>query len=117
MTRVFAYYLILVGLLQLADAAYDEQRGVAAAVSPGGVSAPLLYVIKRADDPEGFRSLMFYQWSQGPAVLLAGFWILGLSRRANRVDPFSPDFAGNQALDDLNRTLTEEQAKRHRPLR
>jgi len=111
--RVFAYLLILVGFVFLADAAYDEHGGVADVLSPGRGSQH--HVIARADDPDQFRNLMAYQWLHGPLFLFAGFIILGFCRRANRLDPFSPDFAGSDALDDLNHTLTEEEKQRHRP--
>ncbi|MES2569019.1 MAG: hypothetical protein V4710_03070 [Verrucomicrobiota bacterium] len=121
MNRIIAYSLILLGVFLLGDAAYDEHRGIAGAASPDGlltgVSSHPPNVVKQAEDPQGFRDLMLYQWVRAPLALCAGLFILGLCRRADRIDPFSPDFAGNQALDELNRTLTEEQAKRHRPLK
>ena len=113
--RALAYLLVLLGCIFIADATYDEQqRGVANAVSPRGGRH---YVISRADDPEQFRNLMAYQWLRGPLFLCGGFIILGFCRRADRLDPFSPDFAGSDALDDLNRTLTEEERRRHQPLK
>ena len=113
--RVVAYILIVIGLIFLVDAAYDEYRGVAAAHSPG--RGGRLYVINRADDPNQFRNLMAYQWLRGPLALFGGFIILGFCRRADRLDPFSPDFVGSASLDDLNRTLTNEEQRRHRPLK
>ena len=112
MTRKFAYGLILFGICLLGDAAWDEHRGIAEAAN-WGRAAPA--VVDRAENPKGFRSLMVYQWVRAPLILCAGLFILGLCRRADRTDPFSPDFAGNEALDDLNRTLTEEQDRRKRP--
>jgi hypothetical protein len=53
----------------------------------------------------------------GPLVLCAGSIILGICRHADRIDPFSPKFAGNAALDELNEALTKEEEARHRPLR
>ena len=120
MNRIFAYGLIMLSVFLFGDAAYDEHRGIADAASPDGLlsgfSSHLPNVVNRSEDPKGFRNLMLYQWVRAPLALCAGLFILGLCNRADRTDPFSPDFAGNQALDELNRTLTEEQAKRHRPL-
>ena len=59
---------------------------------------------------------MTYQWYRGPLFIFGGFIILGLCRRADRTDPFSPDFAGSDALDNLNRALTEEEKRRQRPI-
>ena len=91
--RVFAYVLIFIGCLFLADAAFDEYRGVAAALSPGRGSQS--HIINRADDPDQFRNLMAYQWLRGPLVFFGGFIILGFCRRASRIDPFSPDATGS----------------------
>ena len=112
--RALSYLLILFGLLSLFDAAYDEYRGVADALPPG--RSITRYVIARAEDPKQFRNLMAYQWLRGPILLLGGIFILNICRRADRLDPFSPNFAGSDALDDLNRTLTEEEKRHHRPL-
>jgi hypothetical protein len=113
--RWLAYILIVIGLIFVADAAYDEHRGVADALSPGRGSRR--HIVACSDDPEQFRNLMTYQWVRGPLFLVGGFIILGFCRRADRLDPFSPDFAGSDALDDLNRTLTEEEQRRHRPIK
>ena len=112
--RSVAYIMIALGIYLLGDAAYDERRGIAEARSPSRNSRP--NVVKRAEDPEEFRNLMQYQWLRAPLILCAGFIILGICRRADRLDPFAPDFAGNSALDELDQTLTEQQEKRRRPL-
>ena len=113
--RPLAYILIVTGLFFLGDAAHDEHRGVADAQAPG--AGAIRHVINSEDDPAQFRNLMAYEWFRGPLFLAGGFIILGLCRRADRLDPFSPDFAGSSSLDDLNRTLREEEEKRRRLLR
>jgi hypothetical protein len=60
---------------------------------------------------------MNYQWFGAGLFLCAGFAILGIRRRLDRCDPFSPDFAGNRALDECERVLDAELEKKHRPLR
>jgi hypothetical protein len=47
---------------------------------------------------------MAYQWTRGSLPLLAGFIILGICRRTDRFDPFSPDLAGSDTTrsDDRN---------------
>jgi len=112
--RALAYILILIGLIYVADAAYDENRGIAEAVTPGRGSHREF--VARDENPEKFRNLMTFQWYRGPIFAFGGFIILGICRRADRHDPFSPDFAGSKALDDLNSALDEEEKRRHRPL-
>jgi hypothetical protein len=59
---------------------------------------------------------MTYQWLRGPVFVCGGLVILGICRRAERLDPFSRTFVGSASLDELERTLKEEEEKRHRPL-
>ena len=49
-------------------------------------------IVRRADDPEQFRRLMGFQWLRGSLVVVAGFIFRGICCRADRVDPFSPEF-------------------------
>ena len=104
MIRAFSYFLILMGCVFLADAAFEQHSGVADAVAPRGARR---YIIARDKDPAQFRSLMAYQWFRGSMTLMAGLIILGICRRADRLDPLSPDFAGSDALDELDKAVTE----------
>lgn len=109
MIRAFSYLLILMGCVFLADAAYDQNTGVADAVAPRGARR---YIISREKDPAQFRSLMAYQWFRGSMTLMGGLIILGICRRADRLDPLSPDFAGSNALDELHQTLTDAEKRK-----
>lgn len=109
MIRAFSYLLILMGCVFLADAAYDQNTGVADAVAPRGARR---YIIAREKDPAQFRSLMAYQWFRGSMTLMGGLIILGICRRADRLDPLSPDFAGSNALDELHQTLTDAEKRK-----
>jgi hypothetical protein len=111
--KFFAYTLILLGTLLFADAAHDERRGIASTFGPGWTV--VVHRAERSREPEQFRGLMIYQWGRAGLALVAGFSILNMVRRADTLDPFSPTFAGSDALDDLNRTLSEEQERRKRP--
>lgn len=121
MWRLLAYFLLPVGIFFLAIAARDEHRGVTSARPPyGSGGLPIAgrpIIIAKQDDPKQFRNLMFYEWLRGPVFIGGALIILGICRRADRVDPFSADFAGNAALDDLQRELTAEQEKHRRPWR
>jgi len=57
--------------------------------------------------------LMTYEWVRGILVLAGGWIILGFYRRADRLDPFPPNFAGQADLDELDKVMTEEQKKRN----
>ena len=110
MTRLLAYSLILFGIYFFAKAGYDENRGVASAYPPGGGSA-LGIPVKRDENPRDFRSLMTYKWIRAPLFLCAGLLLLGFCHRADRLDPFSPDFATNAKNDALDKTPTDEKEK------
>ena len=113
--RLLAYFLVAVGIFFLTIAARDEHQGVTSASSPRGAGQPT--IIAKAENPKQFRNLMIYEWLRGPIFICGALVILGICRRADRLDPFSPDFAGNAALDDFQRQLTAEQEKQRRPLR
>lgn len=113
MKHVAAYVLILLGIYLFGRAAYDEHRGM---THPSTRYSSRI-IVKRAEDPQRFRNEMIFHWFRASVVMCAGFVVLGFSRRAERSDPLSPDFAGNSAIDELNDELTKEQEKRRRPLR
>jgi hypothetical protein len=112
--RSIACLLLLGGCVFLADAAHDQHRGVADAVSPRGNSR---HVISRAVEPEQFRALMSYQWSRAAIFIIGGLVVLGICRRADRLDLLSADFAGSDAISDLEGALREEEQKRKRPIK
>jgi hypothetical protein len=111
--KLLAYTLILLATLLFADAAHDEHRGIASALGPG--HTVVFHTVEQSKAPAQFRGLMTYQWGRAGLALAAGFIILSMVRKADTLDPFLPTFAGSDALDDLNRTLTEEQERRKRP--
>lgn len=97
--RFVSYALILVGLIYLADAAYDQYRGIAIVSSRSG--AVQVYAASRAEKPAEFHNLMAYQWTRGTLVLLAGLIIHGICRREDHLDPFSPDLQHCKEDDDI----------------
>jgi hypothetical protein len=96
--RFVAYVLILVGLIYLADAAYDQYRGIASAHPPSRSVG--LHVASRAEKPKEFHNLMAYQWTRGSLTLFAGIIIFEICRHSDRHDPLSPDFARSDSIDD-----------------
>jgi len=57
---------------------------------------------------------MTYQWIRAFLPGLLGFFLLHLIRRANRLDPLSPDFKGKAALDELSDLLDEKEEEKRR---
>ena len=113
--RVVGYLLVGFSFFLWAHAAYDEDRGIAA---PPYVPTKYTRPVETRDKhPALFRALMNYEWTCPVLFFLAGSLILGIVRRADRTDPFSPSFAGDAALDECERTLDDELEKKHRPLR
>ena len=106
--RYIPHIMIFVGICLLGHAAYDEHRGVVVS---------RFRLVQRTEDPQRFRSLMLSEWLRASIFVCAGFVILGIYRRADRLDPFSPDFTSNSALDELDQTLTDEQRKQRKPIR
>jgi hypothetical protein len=119
--RAVSYLLIALGIALLASCAYDEDRGVTWVIRPLGRTGrnPLDRngTFVRSEDPDLFRYVMNYQWLKASLILCGGFAVLGICRRLDRSDPFSPDFTGNSALDECERVLDAELDKKHRPLR
>jgi hypothetical protein len=105
--RILAYFFILLGLVLLIRAARSENSGVSRAIGPG---AGITYLVERREiDPKAFRALMNYQWIESTMPVLIGIVILGLLRRQEKLEPFSVDFAGTSAIDDLEKTLNEKE--------
>ncbi len=111
--RSLSYLLIVLGFILVGTSAYDEHRGIASVMPPGRYARRI--TVKRSEHPDDFHNIMIYQWSRALVALCGGFIILGICRRADRRDPFSPDFSGASALDECEHTLDAELEKKHRP--
>lgn len=62
----------------------------------------------RPENPEKFRDVMAVEWWNCLPFLLCGFIISGICRWADRMDPFSPEFAAGAG----DETFEEESAPR-----
>jgi uncharacterized membrane protein AbrB (regulator of aidB expression) len=107
--RNVARLIILLGIILLALAAYDLVRGTATATPPGAGNT---MIAKKAEHPQDFQRIMAYQWLRGSIIVYTGLFLLRRCRRAEQMDPFFPEFAGKTEVDELERTLDEEQRKR-----
>jgi len=103
--KALAYTLIAVSLFMLWSAASQEFSGQAVAQSPD--NSFVEHRENRDTNPQSFRNLMTYQWLAASLTGLAGLFLLSLIRSQNRVDPFSPEFQGADAVDELSVTLDQ----------
>lgn len=69
-------------------------------------------VADRQTKPEEYQRLMNYQWARAGISGLAGLILLYLARRKERLDPFSPSFQGNAAVDELGAYLDKQTPKK-----
>jgi len=86
--RTLAFLIVGFSFYFFGHAAYDEYRGIAAPpYVPARYSRPVEH---RATNSAMFRALMHYEWMCPIVFLLGGLIILGIVRRADHCDPFSP---------------------------
>jgi len=108
--RVTRAFLFILAVFLLASTTYDEHRGIT--VPPDRFA--VLGEVRKDDDPKQFRSIMTYKWIRGSLFLIAWSALVGIRRRMDKLDPFSPNFAGNAELDELGRDLDKEEKQRER---
>ena len=131
MTRAAAYILILWGIVLLARNVRDEVQGETRIhvppppweefnpvryhpfLHPADLS--MLHPIRAREAPQQFRQAMTRHWLLSLLPLCAGLWLLAWLRRMDRLDPLSPSFQGTDALDDLDRTMRDQQQQRNNP--
>jgi hypothetical protein len=111
--KALPWGFIILGVYLLIQAAGDESKGVTTIHSPRAAGPS--QIVERSENPQMFRNAMVYQWLRASLFVGAGLVIRGICRRADRTDPFSPHFAGSQALDELNKKLTQEEEHRREP--
>ena len=109
--RVIACLFIIAGCALLVNSAYDQHRGVASATAPG--RSFIHYTIFKSEKPDEFRGLIAYEWIRAFLTLGTGALILGVWRGADQLDPFSPRFVGSADLQELERSLDEQQKRRN----
>lgn len=103
--KFFAYGLIVLTLV-LTIQAVDQQISGRARLALFQES-PHQMRADRATHPEEFKNLMIYQWIRAVMPGSAGFFLLYLIRRNDRLDPLSPRFQGEKAIDDLSVELDD----------
>ncbi|MES1180342.1 MAG: hypothetical protein ABUL66_00610 [Verrucomicrobiota bacterium] len=109
--RIFAYSMIIVGLLLFVEAGCDEYRGKTAAPSNSSVGA-LPGTVTKAGHPEEFRNAMKYHWFFTYMIVMAGVITYLIDKGEEKSDPLSPEYAGNKALDDWGEAMKKEEERR-----
>jgi hypothetical protein len=112
--RSVACLLILLAIYNFRKGVYDQERGVATFQRGRGLE---VQVIAKADDPEGFRNLISHRWTRGTVMLLGGLMVLGIARRSDASDPFSPDFGKGSEPETQDPVLEAELRRRRGGLR
>ncbi|MEN3944082.1 hypothetical protein WJU23_22460 [Prosthecobacter sp. SYSU 5D2] len=100
-----AYGLLLLSLIFLADGIQESLSGQVEVRAPRSASSSKA---DRVTQPAEFRNLMNYQWARAGLTAAIGLIFLGLKRRSDRLDPFSPSFQGNASVDELGEILDEK---------
>jgi hypothetical protein len=109
--RIVSYILVLVGILLLASAGYDEFRGSTRA--PTGRYSHSHYTITKKDKPEEFHNAMTYHWFYASMLLIAGFIAYMIDKGQDRVDPMSSD-ADENVDDELRKDEMDEELKKEK---
>jgi hypothetical protein len=105
LTRWTGRILVLFSLYRVARLLYGGIPGkITIVVSRQGT--PTTWT--RPENPERFRDAMAVEWLNGLPFLLGGSIISGSCRWADRMDPFSPEFAAGAG----DETFGEESAPR-----
>ena len=111
--RWVAYFLLVLSVVYLADAFRDQARGIASASAP--TRSARVETVRRIDNPDHFEKAMMYQWARAGVCLAGGLIVLGMYRRADRLDPFGRDMDTSRSMQDLERTLDAKMKWYRRP--
>lgn len=112
--RRVAYLLFFFSLYNFGKGIYDQSRGVA---TLRVTRRSIEQVVSKEEDQVGFQNLISNRWARGAIFFLGGIFVLGLARRIDASDPFSPDLGGNAKQDPVDPVLEDELRKRRTGLR
>lgn len=106
--RTISYILLLVGIVLLAHAGYNEFRG--STRTPTSKYNPTSETVTKAGNPEVFRNAMTYHWFYAFMLLGAGGIAYWIDKGQDKVDPMSTD--KNENLDnELRKDEMDEEMK------
>jgi hypothetical protein len=113
--RIISYILLVVGILLLASAGYDEFCG--STRTPTSKYNPISETVTKNGNPETFHNAMTYHWFYAVMLLGAGGIAYWIDKGQDKVDPMSPDKDENidneLRKDDMDEEMKnkEEQQK------
>ena len=92
---VVAYFFMILGILALLSATYQEYRGVTRepALSGSGMRSFIHTAgrVTRDANPDAFRGAMQFHWLYAVLMLFAGFILRSIVAAQDRCDPLAPD--------------------------
>ena len=104
--NALAYLLIVVGALYFAAIGYDEYRGITSGPSDTPED------IQQQSHPETFHNAIVCHVFYASASVFLGILMLLIDRHMDKSDPESPDFTGNDALDEWGKSMQAEDERR-----
>jgi hypothetical protein len=107
--RIFSYILVVVGILLLGRAGYDEFRG--STRTPTSRYSPVSETVTKDSKPEVFRNAMTYHWFYAFMLLGAGGIAYWIDKGQDKVDPMSPD-ADENVDEELRKDEMDEETKK-----
>jgi hypothetical protein len=111
--RIVSYILVVVGVLLLASAGYDEYRGSTRSPSGGRYTGYSHYTITKQTKPEEFHNAMTYHWFYASMLVIAGVIAYMIDKGQDRVDPMSSD-ADENIDDELRKDELDEKVKKEK---
>jgi hypothetical protein len=108
--KTLGILLFCLAALGLVDAIREEISGTVRILAPGRYTR--VREVKKVENPRDYRNLMTYQWVRFGTFVGAGLFCFHIIKRSEETDPFSPNFKGKEALDDLSTYLDQEKEKR-----
>ena len=104
---VISYILMAVGILFLANAGYDEFRGITRTRT---TRYTISETIIKSARPETFRNAMTYHWAYGSILLIAGGIAHLIDRGQDKTDPLAPD-ANENIEGELRQDAMDEEVQ------
>src|ERR1700690_3983453 len=107
--RTISYILVVVGILLLARAGYDEFSG--STRTPTSKYNPISETVTKNGNPDAFHNAMTYHWFYAFMLLGAGGIAYLIDKGQDKVDPMFPDKDEN-IDEELRKDETDEEKKK-----
>jgi len=104
--KSIAVLLALLSVFLVIEAARDQISGRAIIFSP--TRSFQRFVAERSSEPEQYQNMMTYQWFCASLPGFAALFLILKIRKQDKLDPFSKNFQGATAIDELSEYLDAE---------